>query len=38
MTKIIIEKHTNGVITFDNVEFSYKGKDYKGEQFAIILE
>ncbi|QKE29255.1 GAF sensor-containing signal transduction histidine kinase [Arcobacter acticola] len=38
MTKIIIEKHTNGVITFDNVEFSYKGKDYKGEQFTIILE
>jgi two-component system, NtrC family, C4-dicarboxylate transport sensor histidine kinase DctB len=38
MTKIIIEKHTKGVITFDNVEFSYKEITYKGDQFTIILE
>ena len=38
MTKIIIEKHTKGFITFDNVKFSYKDKNYKGNQFTIILE
>ena len=38
MTKIIIEKHAKGIITFENVEFSYKDTNYKGEQFTIILE
>ena len=38
MTKIIIEKHTKGFITFKNVEFTYKDSSYKGSQFTIILE
>lgn len=38
MTKIIIEKHTKGIINFENVEFSYKNSTYKGSQFTIILE
>ena len=37
MTKIIIEKHTNGVIKFENVEYMYKNETLKGSQFTIII-
>jgi two-component system, NtrC family, C4-dicarboxylate transport sensor histidine kinase DctB len=37
MTKIIIEKHTNGTIIFENVEFIFDEIIYKGAQFTIEI-
>ena len=37
MTKIIIEKHTKGLITFDNIKFTYQDIIYSGNQFTIAL-
>lgn len=37
MTKLIIQNHFNGDIEFNNINFQYNGKNYKGEEYTIIL-
>ena len=37
MSKEIIEKHMHGELRVENSTFDYKGKEYKGANFLIIL-
>ena len=37
MTKLIIENHMNGSISFENISYNYEGNEYEGAQFIITL-
>ncbi|MDZ7819353.1 MAG: hypothetical protein U5K55_12445 [Aliarcobacter sp.] len=37
MTTLIVEKHFDGSIRLENINFTYKSKEYIGGEYTIIL-
>ncbi|KAB7892625.1 GAF domain-containing sensor histidine kinase [Poseidonibacter ostreae] len=37
LTKLIIQKHMQGTLAVENIEYKYEGIDYKGAEFTINL-